>query len=309
MRFSLTAAFAAALVVSEVVSASAISRPNHAKLARRMNRKKRCLQRPTVSPADYHQPAPTSSSSQVAAPAPTPDNSGNNNNNNNNNNNGNTGNTGGVGTIQLTYDPCGPSGATADPTSQGGPNGGEMWLNCGITGGGWNPPPITKDNMIYISLSDALNKPGSPFGSCSPYVGSFNNYEQQTGIPAILLASIALQESGCNPGAIGPNGEIGMMQITPDKCEGDCSDADNNIGIGARYFAGVVASSGGNLISAMGQYNGWFPGMTEADANNHPSCGSRNNLDYLQDVFNGYCQGVDPSSLNMGIFFNNSVNC
>jgi membrane-bound lytic murein transglycosylase MltF len=40
--------------------------------------------------------------------------------------------------------------------------------------------------------------------------------------------SIVLQESGYQQGATGPNGEIGLMQITPDKCpsSGDCYDPD-----------------------------------------------------------------------------------
>jgi soluble lytic murein transglycosylase-like protein len=150
--------------------------------------------------------------------------------------------------------------------------------------------------------------PGNPFGPCQDLVGSFNSWGGQTGIPAILLASIAMQESTCNPGATGPNGEIGLMQITPDKCQGNCWDAYTNIGIGAQYLKSRIDANGGNLAQAMGEYNGWFPGMTEYDANNKGSCGARNNLDYLQHVFNGYCQGVDPNVLQMGTF-NNIRNC
>jgi len=47
-------------------------------------------------------------------------------------------------------------------------------------------------------------------------------------VPPILLASIAMQESTCNPGTVGGAGEQGLMQITPDKCGGapggDCQD-------------------------------------------------------------------------------------
>jgi len=101
------------------------------------------------------------------------------------------------------------------------------------------------------------------------------------------------------------------LQITPDKCYGDCFDAYTNINIGGTYFRGQVDGSGGNLAQAMGQYNGWFVHMTVGDANNHPTCGSRNNLDYLHTVFNGFCQGVDPSSVSggMGVWFNNGRNC
>ena len=44
----------------------------------------------------------------------------------------------------------------------------------------------------------------------------------------MLVASIAMQESTCNPKVQGGGGEQGMMQITKDKCKGapggDCKD-------------------------------------------------------------------------------------
>lgn len=47
-------------------------------------------------------------------------------------------------------------------------------------------------------------------------------------VPPILLASIALQESSCNPSTVGGNGEQGLMQLTVDKCGGapggNCQD-------------------------------------------------------------------------------------
>lgn len=47
-------------------------------------------------------------------------------------------------------------------------------------------------------------------------------------VPPILLASIALQESSCNPSTVGGNGEQGLMQLTRDKCGGapggNCQD-------------------------------------------------------------------------------------
>jgi Transglycosylase SLT domain len=43
-----------------------------------------------------------------------------------------------------------------------------------------------------------------------------------------MLASIAMEESSCNPHATGGGGEQGLMQITPDKCKGapngDCKN-------------------------------------------------------------------------------------
>lgn len=51
---------------------------------------------------------------------------------------------------------------------------------------------------------------------------------------------------------------FGLMQITQEKCAGssNCSDPDFNIGVGAKYFADVLAQSGGNVLLALGTYNG-----------------------------------------------------
>jgi len=44
----------------------------------------------------------------------------------------------------------------------------------------------------------------------------------------MILAAIAMQESGCNPNTVGGGGEQGLMQITKDKCGGapggNCKD-------------------------------------------------------------------------------------
>lgn len=80
-----------------------------------------------------------------------------------------------------------------------------------------------------------------------------------------MLASIALQESSCNQWASGDNGGAhGLMQITSDKCTDgiDCSDPDYNIKTAAYLLKGLIDNSGGNVVKALGQYNGWQPGMT-----------------------------------------------
>jgi len=154
-----------------------------------------------------------------------------------------------------------------------------------------------------------MSTSNSPFGACTDNMQQFQDMAGQTGIPAVLLMSIALQESGCSPGATGPNGEIGLMQITPDKCpsSGNCYDPATNIGIGASYFQSQVDAAGGNVAAALGGYNGWYPGLTETDADDAPTCGARQNLDYLHSILNGFCQGIDPGSIpgGMGTFRNN----
>jgi hypothetical protein len=93
-----------------------------------------------------------------------------------------------------------------------------------------------------------------------------------------------MQESSCNPSAVGGAGEQGLMQITRDKCRGapngNCKDIvslliryfkfthrvyrhqDFNIRVGAEFFAATLASNGGDVFSTIGEYNGWKPGMT-----------------------------------------------
>lgn len=68
------------------------------------------------------------------------------------------------------------------------------FFNCGIEGGGWNPPDIYLSDLHYVSLDDAIQSPGSPFQACSEYVWIFNKYGDQYGIPPIMMASFALQE-------------------------------------------------------------------------------------------------------------------
>lgn len=103
-------------------------------------------------------------------------------------------------------------------SSDSAPNGSEDWLNCGINGSGWAPPMVTLSDLISVELTAS-----GPFAVCSDYFGQFNSYGGQYGIPPILLASIALQESTCNPSVTGGNGEAGLMQLA----SANCADAPN----------------------------------------------------------------------------------
>lgn len=150
------------------------------------------------------------------------------------------------GLIQVTGN-CGPNGATREflsaltgnrfthfalqtgqITSVSGPNGHIDWMNCGFEGAGWNPPYVTVHDIITTPLGTALQDPNSPFKACGPYIHLFETYGGMYGIPAILLASFAMQESSCRPWIVGGGGEQGLMQITVDKCggapNGDCKD-------------------------------------------------------------------------------------
>jgi len=211
------------------------------------------------------------------------------------------------GVIDVTT--CGATGATPKTSQTSGPNGSIDFLNNGITGSGWQPCHITVDQLVAQDLSTAINQPGTPYGPCAQFIDLFNKHGEANGLPPILLAAIAMQESSCQPGAVGPGNSQGLMQITTDKCDGksdaDCRDPDFNIGAGASFFANTLAGNNGGVLETMGNYNGWDVGMTEAQATaarNSGCCLCQNNLDYLDQVFNGWLQNVDGSGL--GKFFN-----
>ncbi|KAH9858742.1 lysozyme-like domain-containing protein [Lenzites betulinus] len=215
------------------------------------------------------------------------------------------------GLIKAVSSSCGSSGATKDITKTTGPNGSIDWLNCGVKDGGWNPPHVTVDDIVSVDLAKALQSSNTPFKACSAFIDTFYEASGTYGIPPILIASIAMQESSCNPSTVGGAGEQGLMQITKDKCGGapggNCKDPHFNIMEGTKFLSQTLSDNGGSLLLTIGQYNGWQKGMTVASATaaaNTNCCRCQNNLDYLHQALNGWVQNVDPYQTNMGEFFN-----
>ncbi|RPD74292.1 lysozyme-like protein, partial [Lentinus tigrinus ALCF2SS1-7] len=215
------------------------------------------------------------------------------------------------GLIRISDSSCGSPGATKDITATHGPNGNIDWFNCGVDGSGWRPPMVTVDDIVTVDLDDAVKQSGSPFKACEPYISTFKKYANEHGLPPILIASIAMQESTCNPHTVGGGGEQGLMQITKDKCGGapggNCQDVDFNIKTGTAFFASVLKDNGGSLLKTIGNYNGWPSGMTigSATAARHSQCClCQNNLDYLQQTMNGWLLNKDPYANHMGKYFN-----
>lgn len=227
--------------------------------------------------------------------------------------NNNSGGSGGGKTTSATG-ACGSARAESKPSKYSGPNGNIDFLNCGVEAGGWKPPNINMGNVVFKSLGEALGMPNSPFKACSRFIGMFEKYAAENGVPAIMVASFAMQESSCNPNTVGGGGEQGLMQITREKCGGapggNCRDPDFNIRTGVRYFANRVKANGGNLLRAAGEYNGWQEGLTVASATRarHSNCcRCQNNLDYLHQLFNGWMQGVSPYATDMKKYDNLAV--
>ncbi|ODO07820.1 hypothetical protein I350_03399 [Cryptococcus amylolentus CBS 6273] len=204
-----------------------------------------------------------------------------------------------AGLLQITDSTCGYSNADSDS-----PNGSEDWLNCGLTGAGWTPPMVTVDQLIAVELSA-----DGTFSACADYIDKFNTYGAQYNVKPVMLASFAMQESTCNPSVTGGNGEAGLMQLTADNCDGapdgNCYDVDFNIERAAKLFSDLVSSNGGNVLLAIGSYNGWYSGLTQAEATAAAltgECSAQNNLDYLHQFCNGWMQG--KSGYNLGTYLN-----
>ncbi|CUA74820.1 hypothetical protein RSOLAG22IIIB_05715 [Rhizoctonia solani] len=207
---------------------------------------------------------------------------------------------------------CGPIGATLNTTKYSGPNGSQSWLSCGLNSTqGWHPPRFTVKDIIAKDLETAANMTNSPFTRCQQFFPLFYKYSQMYDVPAILIASFANQESGCNPGTIGGGDEQGLMQITPDKCggapNGNCLDPDFNIRTAIAYFASELTRHNGSILHTIGAYNGWYEGMTVPAATaaaNTSCCRCQQNLDYIHQMCNGWIQGVDAYAANLGTYFN-----
>jgi hypothetical protein len=114
-----------------------------------------------------------------------------------------------------------------------------------------------------------------------------------------------MQESTCNPSAVGGGGEQGMFQITVDKCGGapggNCKDVHFNMRTGMQYLRDTISQNGGDLLKSLGMYNGWQPErmtMESATAARYTSCcRCQNNLDYLHQTLNGWLQGISGYSI------------
>ncbi|KAN0090923.1 glycoside hydrolase family 23 protein [Tylopilus felleus] len=211
---------------------------------------------------------------------------------------------------------CGPSGATTEITALSGPNGNIDFLNCGLTSGGWTPPLLHITDIVTVKLSQVAYNPGSAFSPCQDFVPIFEKYGQQYGIPAVMLAAFAMQESSCIPTTVGGAGEQGLMQITADKCGGapggNCQDPDFNIQQGAQFFSQTLNGVNGDLLQAIGHYNGWYKGLTYEEATaaaQNGNCHEQNNLDYLHQYLNGWLQDVNSYDHDppLGKYFNLDV--
>lgn len=102
------------------------------------------------------------------------------------------------------------------------------------------------------------------------------------------------------------------MQLSSDHCKNvDCWDPATNILIGAQYFASELKKAKGSFLEAVGTYNGWHKGMSYAEATRmmHSNCHAQQNLDYLNQLCNGWILAIDAYEVNYLKTFNNLAAC
>ncbi|SCV69129.1 BQ2448_2149 [Microbotryum intermedium] len=219
----------------------------------------------------------------------------------------------GKGLIGFVSENCGPSGATDE-----NPNGSESFLNCGLSksnpNSGWTPPKgVRLEDIATVSIEQALAK-NPIWAPCAKFTKLFEKVAKKTNLPPILLMALALQESTCMEGTIGDHGgAFGLMQITQDKCGGrnadDCADPEYNVLTGAQYLRNEIDRQNGAFLVALGQYNGWYPGLsyhTATQPAKEGHCEWQQNLDYFQQVLNGWLLG--KTGYTMGSI-KNLANC
>ncbi|CAI3207708.1 peptidoglycan DL-endopeptidase CwlO [Clostridium neonatale] len=146
-------------------------------------------------------------------------------------------------------------------------------------------------------------------------VDIFYKVESETGVDAVLLASIAMTESGLNPNAVSGAGASGLCQLMPQTFkqigfdESMIFDPYTNVKACAYYVSDLYnysyIDSVEDMLTAYNggpgnfkKYNGAIPGNAE-------------NQQYSGKVLNFYSQlsnGEQPSAMQGGVFINGSVN-
>jgi cell wall-associated NlpC family hydrolase len=93
----------------------------------------------------------------------------------------------------------------------------------------------------------------------TPYASVINAAAARTGVPAALIAAVAQQESGFDPGAVSKAGAEGLMQLMPGTAKSlgvtNPLDAAQSINGGADYLASLLKKFGGDTTLALAGYN------------------------------------------------------
>ncbi len=98
---------------------------------------------------------------------------------------------------------------------------------------------------------------GTAAGSPTPYAALFQQAQQRYGVPASLLAAVAEQESGFDPGAVSSAGAQGLMQLMPSTAATlgvDPTDPSQAVDGAARLLRDLIGEFGRTDL-ALAAYN------------------------------------------------------
>ena len=117
-------------------------------------------------------------------------------------------------------------------------------------------------SRLSIRLEDRLFTARSTASGRSDYVTIIAREAASVGIPRELVQAIMAVESGFNPGAVGADGEIGLMQIMPGTARmlgfsgslAELADAEINIAYGTAYLAGAWRLANRDICTAAMKY-------------------------------------------------------
>ena len=180
----------------------------------------------------------------------------------------------------------------------------EDWLNSGMEGDGWTAPYLSWDSLIKIDRQTFYAGAGK---ECAQYDWAFQQAGDKHGIDPVFLAFLAMQESSCNPNAGGPT--PGLMQVACSNYpDGQCTnDVWKSVDAGAAFLRRQLDNNNRNAIKFIGNYNGFFTKQDGTGLNggrgltrDYPCSqegrnnGMPQNLDYLQQVLNGWFLGLNP---------------
>jgi len=130
-----------------------------------------------------------------------------------------------------------------------------------------------KGRKLFAANLNALQQAGAQRGSggtvnvLPQYKPMLEQAAQQAGVDPVLLQAIAMQESdGGRDLRTSRAGAVGLMQIMPSVAKeigGNRDNMQDNIRMGAQYFAKMLKMSGGDVREALLRYN-WGPGNVDA---------------------------------------------
>ena len=153
---------------------------------------------------------------------------------------------------------------------------------------------------------------GNSFHASTDYTGRFGNLEQQYGLPAGLLQSTMMAESGGDNNSVSSAGAVGAFQFMPGTAQrfglNNPRDTMQSATAAAKYFSSLLQMFNGNVEQAVAGYN-WGEGNVLNDIKQHGSDWKRylphETSNYVPKVVGGMSHGTvpaAPSGVNLHIY-------